>query len=293
MIFINHKNPKTALSKITLKTILMMLVTFISITSTSANNKKLNISLTPQTMCYTNDGNKVMQSFFIDKSEGVAWLSFDEKDHKKQIISKIKNGKLLESQIYVQSNSIGHLDGFYVKNSHIITTDKFKTPSIVKLYQGKVIQRTSYPFPIFGNQIIAFNELSPSTFALWASNDKKTKSIFIGEFDHKKFKINKLIKTSISYPQNEILQGISIDKDFIIVVTGDKNMTPKLYKWNYAGRLIYNSDIIVNKTWSEYGYFEPEGIVFSSPSKATIGFARKELMDGKIIISNCLYEINL
>jgi len=233
-----------------------------------------------------------MQSFYVEGSYDRIWLSFDNSKLKYKSIEKVESYKKENHKNLFKIDSIGHLDGFYIHNSRILTTKNYSNPSIVEIDKGEVTNKALYPFKIYGNQVISFDRKSPSNFVLWASDDNKEKSIFLGEFDFKEFNIKRMIKTKIIYPRDAILQGLAITEDYIYALTGKKNSFPIIYKWNTQGNLLEKITLKYKNPWVEYGYYEPEGINVTS-NTIIIGISKRILMEEKIRFSNCLYEIRL
>ncbi|MXP52769.1 hypothetical protein FD737_06695 [Pantoea sp. Seng] len=276
--------------------ILLISILFLS-NSVFSNESLINIHIKDQgNICYHNSENRIMQSFHINDHEKNIWYAFDTKSRDRQIIEVVKDGGLISRHDYINKNSIGHLDGFFVMNDTILTTNKYNNPAIIIIKNGIILKRIPYPITIYGNQILAINRNDISSFLLWASDDKLMKNIFIGRFSPDLNSILSLKKTTISFPQNEVIQGISYNGKFLFALTGVPNKNAKLYKWNVKnGGLTYVKNIIFDPEWLDQGYFEPEGLELTGNSEnetLRIGFSTKQLLENKAQFINCISSLS-
>jgi len=255
------------------------------------NSKKL---FAEKFTCFPSSTKKIMQSFFFDDNENTIWLSFDNKEHDSQLLEEYDNSKKLISQmIFSNTDSIGHLDGLFVKNSVITTTNSYKSPSVILLHKNKIIKKYTYSQKIYGNQIIAMDRNSPLKVIVWASSESRKKVIYMGNLDVEENIIH-LMPTKINFPQNEVMQGLALDAGSIYALTGSPNNTIKLYNWNGKGfrkKTVTEIDISKVIKGGEYRY-EAEGInIIKSTGKLSllIGLA---LIDKNDHYKNCIANIS-
>lgn len=233
---------------------------------TDSNNPyNHNKSNTPTSInCYLSPEHKIMQTFYIDVHKNTVWLTYDNEKRNHQIIETYdKNKNLLDRQDYSGESSIGHLDGIYIDDDIIYTTDKYTNPSIIKLKNKKIISRLQYPKKVIGNQVLAIDRNKKNNFILWATEDKsKNKIIYVGKFDKENENIKNLYISKIVYPQSVVLQGLVLSNDTAYALTGSPNAPVILYSWNISsGDLIEKN--ILNFNLDKFGdnlKYEPEGL---------------------------------
>lgn len=247
--------------------------------------------------CYYDSENRLMQSFHIDAKDNRIWYSFDTLERNKQIIKIVSNNKVIKEMVFSGKDAIGHLDGFFVDEKKIVwATDKYIKPSVILLKNSMIIKRINYPFKVFGNQVLTLNYRDPRDFILWGSDDNKTKSIFLGEFDKDGNFISSLYKTFITLPKNLTFQGFAYDGKYVYVLTGKANSDVKIYKWNVStGDIINVYSVNYDADITEFGYVEPEGLELTrvdGREYISIGYVSKRVIKGKKIFANCIVNIN-
>lgn len=243
------------MKKITLAIILLISYANTSLAEIKSISKKID-----DEQCYPSLNKRIMQSFFINGN--TTWISYDNEKRDHQIVEKYIRKELVSTQNYLGESSVGHLDGIYVESDVIYATDKFTSPSIIKLQNQKIIKRIEYPINIRSNQVLAIDRENPQYFLLWASDSSNKKLIYKGTFDENKNSIIGLTPTKIEYPNSEVLQGLALDNNTAYALTGEPNKEIKLYLWDIqTGILLGTWEIppYINKFGSEVKY-EPEGL---------------------------------